>query len=172
MKRLADRSVQTAATLLVLVGLLLAACAPAAGSQSSVPVRAGSGAVSAEKGQTLFVRIDYTLDEFGVEEDDLRSAMWVPSGYASEIGDVTNYFSLRDVQGATGWQIELSRMRLERTTVTNQSFGTTSVLRETWAEIKVVIPEEAIAGVYRVRGTIEARGGASRPVEFRIDVRN
>src|SRR5690554_4921433 len=105
MKRLADRSVQTAATLLVLVGLLLAACAPAAGSQSSVPVRAGSGAVSAEKGQSLFVRIDYTLDEFGVEEDDLRSAMWVPSGYASEIGDVTNYFSLRDVQGATGWQI-------------------------------------------------------------------
>ena len=78
----------------------------------------------------------------------------------------------RSVQGATGWQIELSRMRLERTTVTNQSFGTTSVLRETWAEIKVVIPEEAIAGVYRVRGTIEARGGASRPVEFRIDVRN
>lgn len=102
----------------------------------------------------------------------MKAAMWVPSGYNSEVGDVSIYFALRDVQGASGWQIDLSRMRLQRTTVTNQSFGTSSVLRELWAEIKVEVPEGAIPGVYRVRGTIEARGGATQAVTFRIDVSN
>lgn len=161
-----------AAALLALAALLLAACAPATGSQSSVAVSASSGPIRAQTGQTLFVRQDYNLTDFRLQESDLNAAMWVPSGYNSEVGDVSIYFSLRDVQGASGWQIELSRMRLQRTTVTNPSFGTSSVVRDMWVEIRVVVPADAIPGVYRVRGTIEARGGATRPVEFRVEVTN
>jgi len=170
MRRLVDRSLKPALLMAAVLSLVLAACAPATGSQGSTPVRAGDQPIRAQRGQTVFVRVDYTLDEFGVKEEDLRSAMWVPSGYASETGDVTVYFSLHDVQGATGWQIDLSRFRLQRSTVTNTSFGTTSVVRDAWAEIRVMVPEDAIAGVYRVRGTIEARGGTRRPMAFRIEV--
>ena len=170
MRRLADHSFKPALFLAAVLTLALAACAPATGGQSSAAVRAGDQPIRVQRGQTVFVRIDYTLDEFGVKEEDLRSAMWVPSGYASETGDVTVYFSLHDVQGASGWQIDLSRFRLKRSTVTNTSFDTTSVVRETWAEIRVMVPEDAIGGVYRVRGSIEARGGKSRPLAFRIEV--
>ncbi len=166
------RSSTVAALFFVATALLLAACAPAAGVQSSAPVRVGTSAIPAKVGQTLYVRVDYSLGDFRLDESDLRATMWVPSGYNSEVGDVSMYFGLLDVQGATGWQIGLSRMRLQRTTVTSQSFGTTSVLRDLWAEIKVAVPNDAIPGVYRVRGTIEARGGATQPVTFRIDVSN
>ncbi len=97
--------------------------------------------------------------------------MWVPSGYQSEVGDVTSYFGLHDVRGATGWQIELARMRLERSTVTEASSGASSQIRDLWAEIRVVVPEDAIAGIYRVRGEIQARGGQTQPVTFSIEVR-
>lgn len=161
-----------ALSLLAVAGLLLAACAPAAGSRSSVAVPAGASAIPVAAGATLFVRVDYALEEFGISTDDMRAAIWVPSGFASEIGDATSYFSLHDVQGASGWQIDLSRMLVERTTVTNQAFGTTTTTTDLWAEIRVQVPADAIAGVYRVRGTIEARGGGTRPVQFRLDVAN
>lgn len=158
-------------TIVAAATLLLAACAPAAGSQSSVPVRAGTEPIPADKGQTVFVRVDFTLDEFDMDESDMGAALWVPSGYASAVGDVTSYFSLRDVQGATGWQISLSRMRLERSTVTNQSFGSSTTTRELWAELRLKVPEDAIPGVYRVRANVQARSGVSRPLTVRLDVR-
>jgi hypothetical protein len=172
MRPFLNRSRSVAALFFAATALLLAACAPAVGGQSTVPVRAGASAIPAKVGQTLYVRVDYSLGDFRIDESDLKATMWVPSGYNSEVGDVSMYFGLRDVQGASGWQIGLSRMRLQRTTVTSQSFGTTSVLRDLWAEVKVVVPDDAIPGVYRVRGTIEARGGTTQPVTFRIDVSN
>lgn len=172
MRRSFYRSGTVAALFFAVAALLLVACAPATGGQSSAPVRVGASAVPAKVGQTLYVRVDYSLGDFRLDESDLGATMWVPAGYNSEVGDVSMYFGLRDVQGASGWQIGLSRMRLQRTTVTSQSFGTTSVLRDLWAEVKVVVPDDAIPGVYRVRGTIEARGGATQPVTFRIDVSN
>lgn len=170
MRRLAARSLGITLALL-LASLLLAACAPAAGSSASTAVPAGAGAIAAQAGQTIYVRVDYTLGAFGLEEGDLRSTMWVPSGYASEVGDVSAYFGLHDVQGATGWQIDLARMRLERTTEEVAATGSTSRTVDLWAEIRVQVPEDAIPGVYRVRGTIQARGGVTQPVNFRIDVR-
>src|SRR5690554_1468395 len=171
MRRIADGSVVTAALLILVVALLLSACAPAAGSQSSVAIPSGAGPIPAEQGQTLYVRIDYALADFDVNAADLRPPMWVPSGYQSEVGDVTSYFGLHDVRGATGWQIELARMRLERSTVTEASSGASSQIRDLWAEIRVVVPEDAIAGIYRVRGEIQARGGQTQPVTFSIEVR-
>ncbi|SRR5690554_184713 len=171
MRRLADRPVVAAASLLFVAAVLLSACAPAAGSQSSVAIPAADGPITAERGQTLYVRLDYTLAGFGLNETDLRPPMWVPSGYASEVGDVTSHFGLHDLRGATGWQIELSRMRLERSTVTSASSGATSTIRDLWAEVRVVVPEDAIAGIYRVRGEIQARGGRTQPATFSIEVR-
>jgi len=34
----------------------------------------------------------------------------------------------------------------------------------------VRVAEDAIPGVYRVRGTLQARGGATKQIEFRVDV--
>lgn len=169
MRRLAARPLVVTFTFLV-AALVLTACAPAAGSSAATAVPAGSGPIPAAPGQTVFVRVDYTLQGFGLEEGDLRPNMWVPSGYASEVGDVTSSFALHDVQGATGWQIGLARMRLERTVERTASNGTTSRILDLWAEIRVQVPEDAIPGVYRVRGTIQSRGGVTQPVVFQVDV--
>ncbi|HZJ08504.1 MAG TPA: hypothetical protein VFD39_02305, partial [Trueperaceae bacterium] len=70
--------------------LLLSACAPAAvGSSSGNPYPASAGSVTIRRGETAYVRVDYPLERFGLEPSDLRPAMWVPSGYDSELGDVT-----------------------------------------------------------------------------------
>lgn len=156
-----------------LVGVVgaLAACAPAAGSQGSTAIRAGRTPVVAAGGQTLFVRVDYALEDFGLRVGDLTPALWVPSGYASARGDVTPNFALNNVQGATGWNITLSQMKIERITQQAVSFGTENTFYELWAEVRVIIPENPIPGVYRVRGTIQARGAGNQPMQFSVEIK-
>lgn len=160
-----------ALALLLAVATLAAACAPATGRQSSAPIRAGNTPIVAKGGETIHVRVDYSLEAFGLQESDLTPAIWVPSGYSSEMGDVTAYFGLNNVQGATGWNISLSQVLVERISTRMESFGTSTTRYELWAEIRVGIPEEPIPGVYRVRGTLQARGGATRPLAFSVEVR-
>lgn len=157
-------------TLTVLL-VAVAACAPAAGSQGSTAIRAGRTPVPASGGQTIYVRVDYSLDDFRLNEGDLVPALWVPSGHSSARGDVSPSFALHDVQGASGWDISLSQMKIERITQRAVSFGTESTFYELWAEVRVIIPADPIPGVYRVRGTIQARGGVSRPMQFSVEIR-
>ncbi len=157
--------------LVAALALLVSACAPAAGRQSSAPIRVGSSPVAAAGGETIYVRVDYSMDAFNLKESDLNAALWVPSGYASERGDITSSFSLRDVQGATGWDIALTAMRVQRITTRVESFGSETVRYEVWAELRVSIPPEPIPGVYRVRGTLHARGGVTQPLAFSVEVR-
>ncbi len=153
----------------LLLALLLAACAPAAGG-SGAPVRAGTDPIPAERGGTIVVRIDSSLDAFGLATRDLTPSLWIPSGFASETGDVGTSFGLVDVDVADGWEVDLRGVKVERRTTTDVSFGTSSTTYELWAEVRVRVPEDAIPGVYRVRGTLQARGGGTQPVAFRVDV--
>ncbi len=170
MDRFARKLLALALPLLALA-LLVAACAPAAGGSSGAAIRAGSEAIPVQRGQTVFVRVDSSLAAFGITEQDLRATTWVPTGVRSQVGDVTSQFGLRDVEGATGWQIDLSRMRVERSTVNNPVNATTSHVVDLWAELRVEVPADAIAGVYRVRAVLEMRGGGRQSVTFRLDVR-
>lgn len=157
--------------LLVALGLVLAACAPATGRQASQPVVVGAEPIAAEAGETLYVRVDYDHAAFDLKPGDLRPALWVPAGYASERGDVAPYFGLRDLNVGQGWKVTLSRMMVERKSVSNISGSSTTTEHSLWAEVKVEIPEDAIAGQYRVRGTLQARGGRAQTLQFRLDVR-
>ena len=170
MHRFARKPLALALSLLALA-LLVAACAPAAGSSSGAAIRAGSEAIVVQRGQTVYVRVDSSLTAFGITEQDLNVRTWVPTGVRSQVGDVTLQFGLRDVEGATGWQIDLSRMRIERSIDNNPVQGTTSSIVDLWAELKVEVPVDAIAGVYRVRAVLEMRGGGQQSVTFRLDVR-
>lgn len=163
-----DRNHHTARLTLTGLGvaalLLLTACAPAAG-QSSAPVPVSAGPVPASAGQRLFVRVDSSLEAFGLKPGDMTPALWVPLSYDAEKGNVGSYFGLQDVQAAPGWEVKLSEVQLERST---RSGSTTYDL---WASLRLSVPEDAIPGVYRVRATLQARNGARQPVEFRVDVR-
>lgn len=152
--------------------LLLAACAPTtAGRASSSPITVGTEPVPVRQGETVYLRLDYGLDDFDLEPNSLTPALWVPSGYSSEVGEVTTYFALDDVDVAEGWTVELLQAKLERrVTVTSASFNTTSTSRSLWAVLEVSVPDDIVPGVYRVRGTLRARGGGNQPVAFRLDV--
>lgn len=161
------RRVATTLQLLALIALLVAGCAPAAGRQSGSAIPAGADPIAAVGGETVYVRVDYSLEAFGLVPADLSGSLWVPSGYDSERTNITSQFALRDVQAGGGWEVDLSRVRVERTSGRNAS----GVEFELWAEVRVGVPEEPIPGVYRVRGILQHRSGERQPVEFRLDVR-
>lgn len=145
--------------------LLLSACAPVAG-QSGAPLNVDAGPVAVTAGQTVFVRVDTSLAAFGLKPNDVTPALWVPSSYDADKGNVGAYFGLNDVQVAAGWQAKLSEVTLERS---SRSGSTTYSM---WAVIRLSVPDDAIAGVYRVRGTLQARGGATQPVAFQVSVQH
>src|SRR5690554_3234728 len=157
------------APIALLLLALLAACAPAAGS-SGRPIDASAGPAPAARGADLLVRVDLSLADFGLTERDLTPSLWVPSGFASEVGDVSAYFGLHDVTLPPGWSIDLSQVKAERRSSTRASTGASSVSYSLWAEVLVRVAEDAIPGVYRVRGTLQARGGATKQIGFRVDV--
>ncbi|HRQ11024.1 MAG: hypothetical protein WC972_05320 [Trueperaceae bacterium] len=150
----------------------LSACAPAvAGTTSSAPIAAGASAIPVEQGNTYYLRFDYTLDQFDMKPKDVTVSLWVPSGYASDVGDATNMFALHDVRVAEGWTAELLQVKAERTNVTTSaSFGESRVDYRLWAVLKVVVPDGIVPGPYRLRGTLQARSGKTAPVSATLQV--
>lgn len=168
-------SLRTIWSLSALLGLaaVLVSCAPAAiGSSASNPYPASAGSASLERGGTVYVRVDYPLQRFELEPTDLAASMWVPSGYDSEIGDVSGQFTLADKRIADGWQFELLLMRAERSTERGTgAFDASRTVYSMWAVYEVTAPEEAIPGPYRMRGTVRARGGGEQDVSFLVELR-
>lgn len=158
--------------LLPALALVLVGCAPAAiGTSSGNPYPASAGSATVRRGETVYVRVDYPLERFGLEPADLRPAMWVPSGYDSQIGDVSGQFSLGDLRIAEGWQFELFLMRAERSTERGSgAFDANRTVYSMWAVFEVTAPDDAIPGPYRMRGTLRARGGGEQDVSLMVEL--
>ncbi len=144
--------------------LSLVACAPGAAGTVGNPFRIGDDNPSARRGETIVVRVDYTVDQFGIDGRDLRSAMWVAAGTNAEIGDVSGSFHLSDVRVAPGWDLRLLQVRAERRSVSS------GVRYRLWALFEVTTSADSIPGDYRVRATLSASDGGSVPVTFAVTV--
>lgn len=155
--------------------LLAAGCAPTtAGTSSSAPLVVGVGGdtgAPVPQGGTYYLRFDLSLEQFGLAPRDLQAALWVPSGYASDVGDVTSMFGLNDIRAAENWTVELVQVKAQRRTVTTSaSFNQTRVDYSLWAVVKAVVPSGIVPGPYRVRGTLQVRSGATAPLSATLNI--
>lgn len=146
------------------VVLALSACAPGAVGTTGNPFVAAEGGIHVRRGEAVVVRVDFTVDQFGIDGRDLSAAMWVPAGANAEIGDVSSSFWLSEVRVAQEWELRLLQMRAER-----RSVGA-GVRYRLWGLFEVSTSPSSVPGDYRVRATLNARG-ASVPVSFTVDTR-
>ena len=154
------------------LALVLTSCAPTvSGATPTQPIVVADDIVSVQRGTVVYLRLEYALEDFDMAPGDVRPVLWVPSGYASETGDVSSDFALHDVRSAEGWQVELHQMRADRRSVAGAPFESDSVKYTLSALLRVSIPDGIVPGPYRVRGTLQVRGGATVPVTMRLDVR-
>lgn len=162
------------AWLVVVLTLLaaLGACAPAAlGSSASNPFPAAGGVPRLRPGETIFVRLDHSLADFRLPASSLQPPLWVPSGYDSELGDVTGQFGLAPDRVPNGWGFGLSVVRVERSS--ERGSGRSDAPRTVyalWSVYEVTAPPDALPGPYRFRGTLNARDGGAVPVRFDVEV--
>lgn|SRR5690606_13198171 len=156
----------------IAIGLLVPACAPSAlGGSSSNPFPAVGGTPIVSDGQTVFVRLDHSLNELGLQPTGLRPAMWVPSGYASELGDLTGQFSFVPDTIPEGWGFRLHSVRVERSSQSGSgSSDEGRTVYALWAVYEVAAPEDGIPGPYRFRGTLRARGGGEVSVRLNVEL--
>lgn len=152
--------------------LLLSSCAPGAvGSSSGNPFPASAGSPKVKRGEAVYVRVDYPLDRLDLAPSDLRPAMWVPSGYDSEIGDLSGQFALTDLRVPEGWQFKLQQVRAERSSQRGSgAFDSPRTVYSLWVVYEVVAPQEAIPGPYRMRGVLRARGGGEDNVTIQVEL--
>lgn len=154
----------------VTLAMLVSACAPtASGAAANSPLLASAGGLSVKRGQTVYVRVDYQLADFGLTPADLQASLWVPSGYDSEVGDVSRQFGLIDVSSAQGWNFTLLQMRAERESVRGSgAFDASRTEFKLWAIFRIDAAPDAIPGPYRLRGTLNARGAGSQSVSLTV----
>ncbi len=150
----------------------LGGCAPAAlGGSGSNPFPAAGGVPKVRGGETVYVRLDHALGDLGLEPGDLQPALWVPSGYDSEVGDVTGQFALSADRVPDGWRFGLHLVRVERSSERGSgAFDASRTVYALWSVYEVTAPEGAIPGPYRFRGTLRARGGGEVQVRFDVEV--
>ncbi|HET8986611.1 MAG TPA: hypothetical protein VFN03_12725 [Trueperaceae bacterium] len=153
------------------LALLVSGCAPSAtGSAANTPLLASAGDLTVKRGETIYVRVDYQLTDFGLVPGDLRASLWIPSGYDSEVGDVSNQFGLVEPRVADGWQFGLLQMRAERKSVRGSgAFDASRTVYSLWAVYRIDAPLEAIPGPYRLRGALNARGAGSQSVSVTVE---
>lgn len=150
----------------------LSACAPSAlGGSATNPFPAAGGTPTLRAGETIFVRLDHSLNDLGIAPRDLRPALWVPSGYDSEVGDVTSQFGLAPDRVPDGWTFDLRMARVERSSERGSGASDASrTVYALWGVYEVTAPEGAIPGPYRLRGGLRARGGNEVPVRIDVEV--
>lgn len=159
--------------LVAVLALLVTACAPAtAGSAANVPVMASAGPAIVTLGSSVYVRVDYSLTDFGLRPGDLRASLWVPGGYDSEIGDVSNQFGLVDLRVADDWRFSLVTVRAQRRTVAGSgAFDANRTEYSLMAVYRVDAPAGAVPGPYRFRAELRARGAGAQSVTINVDAR-
>jgi len=154
------------------VAVALGGCAPAAlGSSASNPFPAAGGTPTLRGGETIYVRLDHALDDLDLEPPDLQPALWVPSGYDSEVGDLSGQFALDVERVPDGWSFGLRLVRAERSS--ERGSGMSAAPRTVyalWSVYEITAPEGAIPGPYRFRGTLRAREGGEVPVRLDVEI--
>ncbi len=154
------------------LGVIVTSCAPSVlGGSAGNPYPAVGGTPVVEGGQTIYVRVDHALSDLGLAPPDLRPAMWVPSGYDSELGEVSGQFGFEPERVPDGWDLRLHSVRVERSS--QRGSGSSSDSRTVyalWAVYEVTAPRDAIPGPYRLRGALRARGGGEVPVRLDVEL--
>ncbi len=152
--------------------LTLSSCAPSAlGGSANNPYPAVGGVPVADPGQTVYLRVDHALSDVGLTPSTLEPAMWVPSGYSSELGDVTGQFGFAADKIPDGWGFRLHSVRVERSSQrASGSRDDGRTVYALWAVYEVTAPEDGIPGPYRFRGTLRARGGGEVPVRLDVEL--
>lgn len=154
------------------LGILVTACAPSAlGGSANNPFPAVGGTPVVSDGQTVFVRVDHSLDELGLQPSSLQPAMWVPSGYASELGDLTGQFSFVPENIPEGWGFRLHSVRVERSSQSGSGSSQDGrTVYALWAVYEITAPDDGIPGPYRFRGALRARGGGEVQVRLNAEL--
>jgi len=166
------KQLRTLAVLATVLTWWSAGCAPsAAGTSPSRPVVVTDQEISLQRGTTAYLRLDYALDDLDLTPNDLRPVLWVPSGFAAEAGDVSTDFALRDLRLAPGWDVTLHQVRVERRSVSaGGPYVKDRVDYTVMALLRVIVPDGIVPGPYRIRGTLQERGGGAVPLAIRLDV--
>lgn len=153
--------------------LLLAACAPTInGSSARDPMLVDdSQQVVMEQGSEKFLRIDYSLEDFGLRPTDLSGAFWIPEGVDEESANMTTRFALRDVRVPAGWNLELADIRAHRVTETRYGRETGEVSLRISPVLRLHVPPDADLGESTVRGELFSRDGDSQAIEIPVRVR-
>lgn len=153
--------------------LLLAGCAPSVigSSARDALVVESRQQIELERGNDLFLRLDFSLADFGLERRDLDGAFWIPAGVNRESSNLANRFALRNVRVPIRWSLELAEVRAQRTTVTQYGQETGEIEYRISPVLSLSVPADAELGVTTVSGEIFARGADSRRVEIPVRVR-
>jgi hypothetical protein len=155
------------------LALLLAACAPAVSGSSvrdALPVRSGE-TVELERGGEYFLRLDFTLADFGIRPSDLSGSLWIPAGVNDESANLSTRFAMRQPRLPFRWTLELAEVRGYRTAETRYGRETGEVTYRISPVLRLRIPEDAELGVSTVHAEMAMRGGTARNVELPIRVR-
>jgi hypothetical protein len=155
------------------LALLLAACAPAVSGSSvrdALVVRGGE-TVELERGREYFLRLDFTLADFGIQPSSLSGSFWIPAGVNEESASLSTRFAMRQPRVPFGWMLELADVRGYRTTETRYGRETGEVSYRISPVLHLRIPEDAELGVSTLRAEMAMRGGTPRNVELQVRVR-
>lgn len=141
---------------LLLLGALLAGCAPAAlGTSPTNPFPIASQDIATTPGGTLYVKIPYTFADFSIDPTKLTGMLWVPSGYNSETAVVTSRFDLSGVQVPQGWRLTVAQVQATRVHVAPArtiDYGSTQYTL--LAVLEITAKPEAVSGLYHLHASL------------------
>ena len=142
--------------------LILAGCAPSAqGTRSNPFDLRHDRTVTTTRASTSYVLVAFDHGAFGYDVRDL-SGRWIPWGVDGAAATVTPLFSLRDLVGPDGWNLDVQGVRAFDLP------GRRGVAIE--ATLRLDVPAGARPGGPRLRAVLEARNGHSQPFEIIVHV--
>lgn len=148
-------------TALVLLALVLTACAPAAVGSRGTPydLRQGETAQVAPGG-SVYAQLLLPARDLGLADDDFVG-LFVPCGGEASCAVVTSRFELVDVAAPEGWSWRVDRADAVR----RPRFATTVDVR-----LRLDVPRDARLGGTELRARLVTRGGTTRPVTLVVQV--
>lgn len=149
---------------LLLVVALVAACAPMAGPKA-VRIDARGAEVTLDPTLGARVELTYSLDDLGLQSDDIRRFMSLPLGASGTTTEISSTFALIDSRIPEGWKLTIHDAWLDET-VMRGSFGRESTRQTVRITLAVVPTAEAVPGPYRIRTTINPVDGRPSLVTF------
>jgi hypothetical protein len=149
---------------LLLLALLLAACAPAVGSSSRNPLRLDSGTIEVHPGQVLFLSGSYSLADVGLTTEALDNVFWVPEGVSQESARALGVVDLEVSRLPAYWELKLAEARfVHRSGETRDAYSLRVLL-------ELTLPADAALGPQVVRAGLKSRSGVKQ-LEIPLRVR-